>query len=489
MAEQAEGGVRPHRRQYVLASEAHPAAADWRTESFGRFVLSHCPELPIARALDADGAPWLLLGLAAQTVPGAPAPAAAIAGARTAEVATLRLDWTGRWLLLGPQAIYPDASALLGCLYRRDAQGRPVASSSPPLIHRAAGLPPVVEDPRVLAYARGMPWYPAPHTRFAGVRRLLASQCLDLATSEPRPAPLLPALAVAPDDDGVDFYITALTRAMTDLAAAAGGRPVHLGLSAGYDSRAMLAVALHAGVDVVPYTRLTRRTALADRVLPAQLARVAGLPHRILHDATAEPGRAALLAEHAAGTVATGDALPFVRGSRDALDGIGLGGHGFGVLGSIRDWPRLPVAMPEPPLAAEHILARTGEDAASPARVGLEAWCRWVAEVAVPGLDWRARLMLEQRRGSWLAAKEQVYDMQTVARFPLENAARLVAYGQALAPEARAGKRLQLGVVDRLAPELNRLPCNPPDEELARRHPFAYGRQQARRWGGRLLRR
>ena len=52
-----------HRRQFVLDREPHKIHNAWVAVPLANgFTLSHCPELEVARALDADGRKWIMLG-------------------------------------------------------------------------------------------------------------------------------------------------------------------------------------------------------------------------------------------------------------------------------------------------------------------------------------------------------------------------------------------------------------------------------------------
>lgn len=66
---------------------------------------------------------------------------------------------------------------------------------------------------------------------------------------------------------------------MTALRAAAGTRSVKLALTAGLNSRAMLAVALQSGVPIEAYTYGRGQDTLVDRTLAADLAASVGIQH------------------------------------------------------------------------------------------------------------------------------------------------------------------------------------------------------------------
>ncbi len=468
-----DDGVKLHRRQFLLAPKAFAVAPDWICEPFGpTHVLSHCPDLIVTKTRDADGVPWVLLGRAVPIDARLPDPKTAIERASTDTVPDLSYDWAGRWLLLTPAHAYPDASALFGCVYCTDHQGAVWLSSSPTLLAGAA-LPkePDLIDPRVLVYEHGISWFPPPLTRYGGIRRLLPSQVLRIGDGGIRPRPMM--LPIEPIDDvaaATQWLAAALTDTMTRVRQATG-LPLWLGLTAGFDSRLMLAIAKSADLDVRTFTRLTARMTIADRVLPPRLARMAGYPHRAMSDTGRHDDRNRMLRHHAPGQISRGDAEPFLRGVRDAMTGISIGGHGFAIASGFSNWRSMPESMPDPAEATAMFLKWRGEPPDSPAALGLEEWFRWVQQTPQARLDWRDRLFLEQRQAGWLAAKEQVHDMDCLERFPILNAASLYARILGIDARSRLGSRLQRDLIETLRPEFLDLPFNPRDRAFLARSP------------------
>jgi len=484
--------LRLHRRQFLLAPRPVAVAEGWTSEALGPGLHLHrCPELRVERTEDAEGRGWILLGRAVETNPIRPAPLASLAAARSAAVPDLRHDWAGRWLLIGPLEgqsgrIYPDASALLGCLYCRDAEGELWVSSSPALLaEHAPGVVEALGDPRALTYNRGVSWYPPPRARFAAMRRLLPSQTLCLQEGSVEARALMPPIDPARPPELARAEIAQRLVTVLRRLAAASAEPLWLGLTGGYDSRLMLALAAQAGLPLQPFTRVTPRMTVADRVLPPALARIAGYPHRLTYASALREDRRPLLRRHALDHLSEGDARPVLSGERDALGGISIGGHGFAIAGGFADWRALP-AEPTPVAAAvDAFLRRAGEPAESPARAGLTAWLDWIRETPQPHLDWRDRLYLEQRQAGWLAAKEQVSDLNAVERVPVLNSARLYALILGIDAGARRGSDLQRDLIATALPVLLSLPVNPPDRVFLRSRPDLVLRRRVSRAAGR----
>jgi hypothetical protein len=455
----------PHRRQFVVGPRPMPVREEWAVADLTGAWLSHCPDLAVERALDADGAEWLLLGLAAQSSAAAPDPAEATAQARTMAVSQRSQDWAGRWALLGDGRVQPDSAALLGIFYARDAAGQTWASSSAALLARALGGEPAA-DPRELRYDTGISWYAPPRSRFERIRRLLPSQTLDFRTGEVRPRELMPPLDPGRSLEAALGEVTErLATPLQRLARRHG--PLWLGLTAGYDSRLMLALARHADIDVRPFTRVAARMTDADRVLPPLLARRAGFGHQLVRGGGGR-SREQLVAEHSGGHVSSGDAEPLLEGARDRLRGVSVGGHGFALASGFGGLRSLPPMFGDPRTTAERICELFGEPPGSSAADGLAEWLEWADATPQEHLDWRDRFFLEQRQAGWLSAKEQVYDLLPLRRFFGLNAATTHALLLSIPESERLGSRVQRELIRRLAPDLDELPYNPPAEALSR---------------------
>ncbi len=475
-----EDTARAHRRQFLIAPTALDLGPFWKCAPFGNSYFCHDKDLKVTNARDADGASWLLLGHAVETDATRPAPADALTAARTADIADLTFSWSGRWLLIGETSVLTDACALLGCLHTKDSEGRLWISSSPTLLAKhALGDEAEIGDHRKLLHERGVSWFPPPRTRFAQIRRLLPSQKLDLRDGHITARSFLPSIEPVTDYDAALSSLNTMFRnAMAGIREITDG-PLWLGLTAGYDSRLMLAIAQKAKIDIHPYTRLTPRMSVADRILSPVLAEMAGFEHIASPDQPTNLNRNSMFTEHTAGHVSRGDANPFLAGVRAHMQGTTFGGHGFALASGFSNWHELPDRMPDPAEATRLFLDKTREPKDSTAAEGLNEWFEWATETPHANLDWRDRLFLEQRQTGWLAAKEQVYDMEALERFPILNSARIYACLLSIDRAKRRGSNLQKDLIERIAPDLAEVPFNPPDSSFLTRAPH---RVFQRRW-------
>lgn len=385
--------LRVHRRQFVLGPERWAPHQDWVSVTLGQIVLSHCPDLRASRVTDAGGCPWVLVGLAIQTRPGHRSPEQEIASAQTHEVAELRHGWTGRWVLLSAGEVHLDAAGMIGVLIARDARSRTWCSSSPVLAVAASGQAPA-PDPRSLRYERGISWYTPPLSCDRSLRRLLPSQVLDPETGERRHRRLMPPIDPARSVATIQDELAAgLVTAMGNVPIEA--QPVWIGLSAGADSRVVLAAAVAAGIPAKAFSWVAPRTSLVDRVLPPKLAEAAGIEHHVLRAGPIIRSRVEMALAHAGSNLALGDAEPLVRGVRDQISGSSTGGQCFAIgKAKLRN---LPSAIEDPVAIARLIASASHEPLSSSAFKGLRLWLEWALRTPEPNLDWRDRHYLEQR--------------------------------------------------------------------------------------------
>ncbi len=421
-----------HRRQFVLGPEPWREHPDWSVLDLpGLGVLSSCPTLPVQVVSGADGVSWALLGFALQSDPARPDPAAEIAAAASSDVPGLSATWAGRWVLAGGGKVYPDAGALLGCCYWRkpaDADSVVWVSSSSALLGRAAAEYGAAPSPHALVHGRGLDWFPPPQSRFSAVRRLLPSQLLNLATGQPEPRSWLPEVSTEGSyEDALAELERRLVTPLKKLPLRAGAT-VWVPLTAGFDSRLVLAAALRVGLPVRTYTNYRRRISVADLELPARLARAAGVPHQ-WH----RPGRIRAEAEraydeHSGGESVGVDRGYFARGQWDfAREGDSVLRGGCFEVGRCYYYRRLPTPRGSRPPEAATIAQGLREPPGTPTAGALAEWVAAADQAPVPGLDWRDRLYLEQRLAGWLSALEQSLDITLAERVHVANAAATYA--------------------------------------------------------------
>ena len=428
-----------HRRQWVLGPAPVAFGDRWTSHDLGgELVLSWHDALPVRR-LDGDR---LVLGLAVATGPEA-TPA----------------DWAGRWVLIGDGRLFADAGSLLGPYVRSDGAGWRWASSSVAIM---AGLDDGArrESSRPLRHGEPMDWYAPPVSRRRGIFRVLAGQSLNLAdrTVEPRPATLVQCVGASDGMADAAARLEAAWRALGDSG------PLWLPLTAGYDSRLLLASAVAAGVPLTTYTFDNPEMSRADREQPPALAQLAGVEHRLIGGGKRRTPVDSAFDLHCDGHHVGVDRGYLADGHWDAIPDDALVVRG-GVFETARHFYHEQLPAMEAPTAdaMSKAVARGFGLGEGLRRSGVMLWATWAAEHPWPGIDWRDRFYLEQRVGGWLAALEQALDVAAPERVHLASCDALLGALLSIPPEERVGSAHHEALIERMAPDLLELPFNPPE--------------------------
>jgi hypothetical protein len=502
---------RLHRRQFVIGPSPLLAGDDWVVEKMGPAAyLSRCPELPVERITDSRGIQWRLLGVALQSDPDAASPAVQLTSARAASPLDAYASWSGRWILASAAELHPDAGGTLGCFYRTVDSGVAVevwASSSPALLVALPGRARLSFAAPQLHHGKGMDWYPPPSSRFAAVKRLLPTQILrlDPARGE-RVLPRSPLIASHPASTDEQRLSTLQRRLVGSLAAVAQrGERIWLPLTAGVDSRVILAGAKHVGLPLTTYTQTFPLMPADDRALARRLAASAGYAHEYIDPSPLSRSRRALFDAHTARHCVDIDRRFFSHGQWDAL-GTGsliLRGGVFEI-GRCYYHSKFPGSVDDLFEAiAQRFHVREFHPSSFAHLAGIAEWVDWIERTPCLSIDWRDRLYLEQRIGGWVSSVEQALDLTGSERVYVANSHAYMAAVLGLPEETRRRAAHHMELIRRLAPELLELPFNPGDggavvlarrvrdewrEFAARPRKFRYVPQRGARLAGSVVR-
>lgn len=458
---QADQILKPHRRQYILGPEQHLVDVEWQTIELGPVVLSFCPELRAQAVQDLDGLTWVLLGLAAQTNPNGKSPAEQIETTPTADVPELRYDWAGRWLLVAKHRVQPDAGSQIGVLVGQDISDRNWMSSSPALLQELCGND---WQPLTPSYQTGAEFFPVPACSLVGATRLMPSQWVDPRNGRIHACQLLPDVPTRrPDDEILDELAARLKTGFQNVPHT--DDPFWFGLSAGGDSRLMLAAAAASGREISTFTWIASRTKLCDRVLPPKLAECVGMSHTYVRAGPIVRSREQLAEEHAGKCLSRGNIVPLLRGARLGLTGLCTGGQCFDACKSSK-FGKFPDDISDSTragnLMAKFYLERPGSFYAKQYAL----WLDHVKATDQEGLDYRNRWPIEQSAAAWQAGKEQLYDIQQLERFSIANCGAIQSLSLGIDFERAVSRQYELDLIDRLAPKLASFPRNPSDADL-----------------------
>lgn len=459
------------RKQFVLGPRPAVAPEGWRTlrVAGGQWLAAH-PDLGVSTAVRGS-VELTMLGYAVD--PGRPEASDAeivrgLAGrvAAGADLLTALDELGGRFLMLlarpghGPTLV-GDAGGTL-TVFHATVDGQTWCAAQSDLLARLHGFEPDPEAVDFIALRRSLvveyAW-PVDTTPYTEVRRLLPNHCLDLATGEPRrywPSEPLAERSVK------EVAPRAAQRLQALIAAAARRFYLTIGVSAGLDSRLMMAATAGLLDRVEFYSGLSKQR---DANHP-DLA----IPRRILADAKAE--HHVIVTD---GYVSDEflqvyrDSLPIAHSHRAPglerqLEHYRL--THVAAVGNVSENARAPyLSRTSPPLPAggmtpeycgrltqmEHPFAR-------------RAYERWLAGVpAVRGYDPRELLFWECRNGSWFASNVSQFVLAWQDVFLPYNCRALLTDLMSAPLSSRVVPVTELygAVVAELWPELMRYEINP----------------------------
>jgi hypothetical protein len=460
--------MQPHYRQFIYGPRPVKLYSNWITTpmSWGGY-LSHCPGLRVEATRDENGNSYALLGLAVQTDPHRPDPVCDLLSDDSVPGEHYK-SWAGRWVLLANGQVHLDAVGLLGCYYHTAKAGEKVWVSSSAAI-LAKVLSAKRNAAREIFHGRGINWYPPPQSRFDSIYCLHPSQILDLTSGEIIPRPLVCQQSESISYDALlDRLQDYLVYGMKQVARLS--RSLWLSLTAGADSRLILATIMYAQIPVKAYTQTYSFMINSDLEVPPRLAHIAGIEHHVFKGGRFSSEIARLCDEHTGGHAQNEDKNFLSRSQFDwCKEGdIILRGNVFEVAGC-GFWKYLPASTKSWEVPESDTMIKGLNDVAEPSLVeGLEAWRAWTLKNPSEEMDWRDRFYLEQRVAGCWGATEQLLDLIKAERFLIANSQVYLSTALQVPAEKRLVKGHHLDLIDRMAPGLSRFPINARDHLVRR---------------------
>lgn len=423
-----------HRRQFAISREHEQLPVRWiRRPLAAGYTLSHDPDLGIAEIMGALGT-GLLLGESHGYGDDASA---------------------GRYATVQWPHVSTDAAGLLALFYRVSPSGTVVTSS--PAIARDffSASPQSRQLPRA-----GMNWHPSPGSPLTDWSRLMADQRLDLSTGEVEHTPK--SLGSDLDESQAVARLVEVLRKTTASIAQKHER-VLIPLTAGLDSRTLLAAALAAGIRFETFTQVFGKNSRYDAVSAAEISKRYGVRHEVITPRAPEPALARSLARHALGSVNDADINSLFPGAMYAhvRPGDVMVRGGLFEQGRL-DYhgPFFALTLDQPERLAATILRRFGERADGPLRPVMEAWVRHRTRYGL-GLGLGDSFFFDQDIGSWLSAVEHGLDtLAGVSQHPANSLDALRCLMSTTPMRRRAGV-IQRRVIASVDAELDRFEYNP----------------------------
>jgi len=391
----------------------------------------------------------------------------------------------GRYVRLRYPHVTIDPCGLLGVFFGGHGENICVGSSAELVAAFLAGRPHPEPDTVIdLEHRAFMNYIPAPGTRWRAVRRLLSDQAFDLRKGE-----------VVAIDDGIsplsDFNtaVDVVAEELCNFASALGQRVdgvIDVKLTAGYDSRTLVAAFAAAGVPFRTSTLDFVGKPKSDIDHARKISKVLGVPHVIQTPLDSAPELRSLVDRHVSGSLTDWATTHMIPGMIDSdlseSDAIVVG-HCFEV-----GYPQTSVFLERVNFsdASGMDIVKAlwrdrhyrSEDAFAKM---LDDWLNWRREHPRQ-MEWSSCFYLDQRLGAWKSSEDHAFDVLRPPRVTPANNRKILSAMITPNFSERREKRLQIEVIRRLAPRLLRYSFNPVDVSLSKRV-----RRKVRGAGKRLL--
>lgn len=424
-----------HRRQFAISREHAQLPPRWRRVAIGGgYTLCHDPALATAEI-----APQLGGGLLLGNAFGHGSDAS-----------------TGRYAALQFPLLSTDATGLLALYYRIDPAGV-VVTSSPAVAKAFFGAE---ASPRALPRT-GLNWHPSPASPLTGWSRLMADQTINLDTGRVEHRGL--SVRSALDEDQAVSRVGELLTASAAQIAPRYER-VLLPLTAGLDSRTLMAALIAANVPFETFTQVFGKNSHHDAVLAAEISRRYGIRHHVVKSQGNNERWARSLAMHQLDSVHDADVASLFAGGLYAnlRQGDVMLRGGLFELGRLDYHGRLYGLSfgRNPERLAAAILRRFRERPDGPLHAAVEAWVKHRLRHDI-GLELGDAFFFDQDIGGWLSAVEQGLDsLPGVSLHPANSIAALRCLMSTTSTRRRAGC-IQRRMIAQIDPELDRFEYNP----------------------------
>ncbi len=441
---------------FVISSSPYVASDFMSINLGGGHVLSFHESLPVCSSKDGS---VHLLGLAWQTEADHRDPvdelddiAHMVKLGDEAAILKTEATWCGRYVLIAKEHIYLDACGMLGVFYGFGC----VSNSMHVLVQhlRLQTEPLEVDD--------WLNWLPGPLTHVEGILRLLPSQVLNYYEEIVHVRQLLPngVPSFANAEAAADSIIARFDISLRNMQRLLDGKSLRIALTGGHDSRTLLALARHAGIDFSCFT-LERKGAafLDDMKIPPVLCEKLGVSHELIFSRETErsDARRAEYRIHTFGYANDADVERYARVQYETLaaneDVVCLRSSVWGIaieyyrwfIGSSLDIQR----------AIDGLRAYKNTIAIA----SLNQYAQWMRESPQIGINDRDRFFWEQREGCWLSSIEQGLDLiKGVTSLQPCNCRTVIAALLSFPESDRMSKKYEEYITQRACPALTEIP-------------------------------
>lgn len=371
----------------------------------------------------------------------------------------LTSDWCGRWILIVDNKLHIDPAGMLGCYYSLQ-NDTSVISSSLALLNELYSFK-QDSDFRDIKHGNAMNWFPPPLTKFIGLRKLLVGEsfCLDKGSIEQVGRKENNFKRLSSDEvykELADRLATIVCNISTKY-----GDEVYLPLTAGFDSRTILAALLERNVSFSAFLFEHDGISNADKNIPPILSKKFNFPFffsKRINEFDQEKYNEYM--ENSSGQAADAGILFHSHGQYEPLENQSTNKNKIILRGGVWEvgrnfYPTISNLLSKEedivanlkglfPILKESILHEKS----------IRLWVQHT-QATHSSLNLRDRFYLEQRVSGWLAALEQASDLTGFDRIHPANCKDIINLLSlsVLNPQPH--------IIEKLKPELLKTPFNP----------------------------
>lgn len=362
-------------------------------------------------------------------------------------------NWTGRWLIIAENEIQIDAVGLMAAFYTIDKNW--CISSSLALINSVTG-----KVPSKKVATQGLTWQLLPETLTNDVRCLFCTQKIDISHGIISIIfnPWIKDCRNLSTQEKVRNIANMLKAAVTNIERFSG-KDIWIALTAGKDSRLVLAAALAANIKFITYTADHHNISSADKTIPSKIAKDLGFLHKFIKAKKTSQAKEAEYETFTAGNSRGADQLFYARGQSEQIlsnaivirGGLFEAGQQYArkIAGAELDSFRRGIES-----YYQSSLVDTKQS------VAFTEWLGYVKKHPIPFLDIRDRMYIEQRGGGWVAAIEQSLDLAEWESIQVANSRAILSILLSGTTEERNNLSLSYDTIWFLKPELCKYPFN-----------------------------
>lgn len=442
-----------HRKQYVVSSvQLH---LDDMTEiALNGAFLYVDSELNCRNVITRDSKTVFLLGNAFCTEIRDKAVEDDIRAVELCDLQEISLNWTGRWVVVTPDSLINDGAGLMSAFFYQGENSWAISSS-------LALMSQVLEKPILREVeSSGLTYQFMPETLIDGVKALFCTQALSWdegALSVKQISKFYINRALTTEEKS-KYISDRLQNALWNIGKFSG-KDIVLALTAGKDSRLVLAAALASGVAFETYTASYSDISSCDRKLPVKMSKDFGFKHNLV-----KPGKSDLKKKK--------EYLEFCGHNSNGADLLFYSSGQFDGFGKNKVIIRSGIFE-----AAQHFSRGITEGNSLDALEkgyrkyynrdidqwqdkALREWIEYAGNNPIKDVDIRDRFYIEQRVNGWVAAIEQSMDINDFVSLQIANCANLISVLLSATEEERKRLALSFEPIRLMTPDLLKYPVN-----------------------------